>query len=388
LIVTVVTAVLLVATALVAWRVLGPGFEATGGAASGDSAPPADQPPRSGDGESPASSAIEKDSVRPPPDEIELIDLPVEDVAKRSGLAGLAGHRLFIAHSQGLFGFDTDSGAVTRFGRSEVPHRPIGRYRDQLILIDEPNRVTAIAAEDPTADPTLLFELHQSPRITAARMIDDNRMVVSTCCPPPGALTFPRPFPRLLIDLESGDAVPLESSTQNDDLTWVPGGGLFEYVDGRYQHLADGFPLVAAERVVLVRECRGPDDCESRWIDRRTGDVVDRPVPPEDYQTMRALDPDGRVLMINSSEQHRYYDAEHGWMLPSNVVRGTGGGSVDAPVEAVIAGRYLIAPVVPGIVIYDLDQHDGYLLDVGSVKLVGITSVVAVPKPNRWSVSP
>ena len=328
--------------------------------------------------------AVERDGRRPPPEEIELIDVTADDVAKRDDLAGLAGHRLFIAHSQGLIRLDTDSGTITRLDGSELSGSLIGRFRDQLILLDGQNRVTAVPVDDPMRESTLLFEL-QAVAVTAARMIDDHRLALSLWGP-----EFQRSaaHERLLIDLESGDTVTLDSGWRADDLTWVPGGGLFEYVDGRYRHLADGIPLVAAEHRVLVRGCTGPEDCDNQWIDRQTGDNLDGYAPPEEWWEMQAIDPDGRVLFVNDAEGHRYFDTEHGWLLPTNVVRGTGGSYFDTPAEDLIAGRYLVAPTILGIVIYDLSTDDGFLLDVGEPEPRGITNIVAVPKPNRWSRSP
>ncbi len=337
-----------------------------------------------GDDRAADSVEIASDRPDPPPVEATLRDLTPEELPEREELVGLSGHHLFIAHTLGLLRIDTDTGSVREFERSQLPGSLLGRYRDRLLLIQDQSRVVAVPAERPESAETLVFDTGPN-AISTARMIDDDRMVLVSWSPFARFDTGPQ---RLLIDMEEGRV--LDDSAyewRTDDVTWVPGGGLFEFKDGGYQHLADGVPTVASGHLVLVYTCDGPDDCDNRWIDRRTGAAVDRHVPDGDHWDLQALDPDARVLFVNYPSRHRYFDTEHGWPLPANIVRGSGGGYHDSPPEAVLGdGRILITPTVAGVVIYDLDRHDAYLLDVGQT-LRGVTGIVAVPKPDRWESS-
>lgn len=324
-------------------------------------------------------------AVRPPA-VVDLIELAVEKVPEQPELAALAGHHVVVSHAGGLIRLDTDTGQVDRYDRTRIAGSLLGHYRDQLIFVEAQRRVIAVTAEDPTGDPVELIDL-QWPEwplgIQGARMIDDHRLslVVRSFLQRDG-----RAVDRLLLDLESRRALNQSSgSWQASDLTWVPGGGLFEFADGSYRHLADGAPVVAGRRYVLVHECQGYDDCARHWIDRRTGEHVDRPIPPGAHGHLEFLDPDDRLLFVNGEDGHRYFDATNGWFLPSNVIRGTAGGYLDGPVEAVVGGRLLLAAIIGGLVVYDLDTHVAHMLDFGADDVRGVTAIVAVPKPNPWA---
>ena len=315
------TLLLVVAAVVVGgWWLLNSRSEWAGQEATG--APEAADAPSERLSPEPSDDSVgEIDRPQPPPEEVELVDLAVADLGKRSNLDPLAGHHLFATHSRGLLRIDTDTGDVVDFARSDLAGTVLGRFRDQLLLIDGQSRVVAVPATDPTAETTLLFDVGPH-SLSEAAMIDDHRMAVLIW--PTFDPEGPAPS-RLLFDLEAGELLDASTSAwDTSDLTWIPGGGLFEFDDGRYRHVADGLSLVSTERYVLLRECEGPAECETRWIDRRTGAEVDRHVPAGEFWNLEALDPDPRVLFVNYDSRHRYFDTEHGWFLPANVVRGSG----------------------------------------------------------------
>ncbi|MDH3299743.1 MAG: zinc ribbon domain-containing protein [Acidimicrobiia bacterium] len=375
--------VVTLAVGMLGWRYIEPGSDGLPSAGSeqgrlvGESTEPTAAPE--------STSASATTTITPPPAEVDLVELAVEEIPGRSGLAALAGHHLFVSHSRGLVRIDADTGELDHYDRSQVAGSLLGRYRDQLILVEDQLRLTAVSAEDPAGDSVLLIDLESADvpsSIHAARMIDDRRLslTVWSFAQPPG-----RAPGRLLVDLEAGESIGVPADGwRPDDLTWVPGGGLFEFADGSYRYLADGPAVVAGRRHVLVHECQRYDDCARHWLDRQTGRRVDRPLPPGDPWQLDVLDPDDRLLFVNGEDGHRYFDVENGWLLPANIIRGTAGDHVDQPVEAVVGGRLLIAPVIGGLVIYDLDTHAAWNLDFGAEALRGVTAVVAVPKPNRW----
>ncbi len=378
---------MMLAVGLLGWRFLEAGSEASPSAVSepgglvGDSTEP-----------TPAldpTAVVDTTTSAPPPEEADLVELAIEDIPGQGELAALAGHHVVVAHAGGLIRFDTDTGEVDRYDPSQIPGSLLGHYRDQLILVEEQRRVNAVPAEDPAGDPVVLLDLEWPEwplGIQAARMIDDHRLslVVWSFLQREG-----RAVDQLLIDLESRQALNQATDRrQADDLTWVPGGGLFELTDGSYRNLADGYPVVAGRRYVLVYECDRHDDCAQHWIDRGTGDRADRPIPPGAPRHLEFLDPDDRLLFVNGQNGHRYFDAANGWFLPANVIRGTAGGHLDHPAETVVGGRLLLAPIIGGLVVYDLDTHAARVLDFGAEEVRGVTAIVAVPKPNQWAVDP
>ena len=336
-----------------------------------------------GDGAAADADPSVTQSPAPPPGEVELTELDVDAIPDRDDLAALNGHYLFVSHSQGLLRLDTDTGAVDEYERSGRPGMVLGRYRDRLIMVEEQTRMVAVSAERPGDPASLLFDLAPA-AIMEARMLDGDRMAVMVSRP-----TEPQ-HSRVVVDLGSGELVDVSTRHwwQANDLTWVPGGGLFEATESGHRFLSTGFPIVAGTRHVLVRACSGPEVCDERWIDRRSGERVDRAVPAGEHWNLQSVGDDDRILFVDDEDGHRYFDAENGWYLPGNVARGTAGGFVEHPPEIVVGdGRYLITPTVPGIVIYDLDGHDAFVLDFGPVELRGVTALVAVPKPDRWGAS-
>ena len=58
-------------------------------------------------------------------------------------------------------------------------------------------------------------------------------------------------------------------------------GGVFRRIGGGYRLVASGRPILVRGAQVLVRTCTSPTACELGWIDRDTGEPVDKPVPDD-----------------------------------------------------------------------------------------------------------
>lgn len=93
-------------------------------------------------------------------------------------------------------------------------------------------------------------------------------------------------------------------------LRFAPGAGTFDRAaDGSWRRVSDGYPLVAAPSAVLIELCTAADECSQFWVDRATGERLDRtvadaliglrsdgsPLPAPAYP--RPLDHDGQVIL-------------------------------------------------------------------------------------------
>lgn len=58
-----------------------------------------------------------------------------------------------------------------------------------------------------------------------------------------------------------------------------PSGGVFRRTGDGYRLVAPGQPVAARGHDVLVRSCSSPTECSLAWVDRDSGQAVDRPVP-------------------------------------------------------------------------------------------------------------
>lgn len=109
------------------------------------------------------------------------------------------------------------------------------------------------------------------------------------------------------VAFSGGSGEPVVASTVS--------GGVFVLNDDRqsYRRIADGFPIAAAERLVLVRSCETPitSSCRLFWVDRDSGDEVDRFVPPlNPFWWGVWSSPSGGLLIVESDVGVTLWDVE------------------------------------------------------------------------------
>jgi hypothetical protein len=170
----------------------------------------------------------------------------------------------------------------------------------------------------PLADPddmTILVEV-EGTAVDQAVIDNDGRLLVTYWSPGgDDPVTNTAAF-----DLDSGEQV----GTFDELLGWsvAPGlywlAGLGTYVtDGgdSTRLLSDGFPLVAGQRAVLIIRCDDPGSCERYWIDRATGERLDRHIPDRINPASFPIGPADRFLFVVEPD-FGYFDVETGDHVP------------------------------------------------------------------------
>ncbi len=376
-----VVAVVALAAGVLGWQVLGgrsptPVGDPTTGA---DQAADATTVPADGESEATDMAASAQVVTTPPPDEVDLIEVSVSDLAEDDTFASLAGQYLFASHSQGLVRIDIDGGQVDEFDWPEPHESVVGRYRDQLILLDGQGRVSAVSVSRPGAPSTTLFDL-EGQQVFDARMVDDRILAlvvwVADDLIPSGSV-------RLLVDLETKTQLDVVNGWRADDVTWVPGGGVFQFVDGAYRRVAEGHVMAATDREILIYRCDAPDDCQPRWIDRDRGQPSASHPPPEGIWGVEPVDGSDRVIQVYQEDTPRYFDIDQGWYLPANLA----GPAPDVGFLQQTSGpatandRFLFVPQAKSVLIYDLHTQDTYRLGLGHLDFFGSLNLVLAPKP-------
>ncbi len=160
------------------------------------------------------------------------------------------------------------------------------------------------------------------------------------------------------------------------------GGGVFRRVGDGYRLVAPGRPIAAQGHSVLVVSCSSPTECTLGWIDRDSGQAVDRPVPA----LGDALGEFGGSI-IPGSDRYLFVvrgGSRAGPGLPVLVDLDTGRTVElevgDRPLASSPDGRYLV-------VIDDHGTSQPVMIDLESGERLGlarpaITNVAAVFVPN------
>ncbi len=210
-----------------------------------------------------------------------------------------------------LLEIDLDSGAVARYVADGDPV-----YADAEWLVLETDRASLVVVPRPdlAAQPRPLFS---EASVQAVLPDSDGYVWVLT------QLTDP-----ILPPAETWTSVALSdgaqrSSIQRSDgllfegtpiVTGTVSGGVFVLEPDRqsYLRITDGSPIVATDRFVLIRHCESPVDCSTFWVDRATGDRVDRFVPPlEGIGTVKAS-PSGSFVTSQGPAGWSLWDIERG----------------------------------------------------------------------------
>ncbi len=298
------------------------------------------------------------------------------------------GYRLVVSSDSQLFDIDLDTGEMTRH---RIVVDPIGLLGDELIAFDPERGFVALPTDNLGGDGRTVFAV---PEVAATdRAVGVANLLAAAVRPPQTLLAeFVRPEPGtgrvatqlFEIDVSTGrfaatsiavDPRPQTPHRTRNGLAALDGGGVFEAAGNSYRKIADGQALLLGVNYSVARDCPTPGDCRVFWVDRATGNEVERPLPtsgeintatqrPDGAGTERALmameelDAGATVVAITGPEStgSGYYDVENGRRLtaldPLSLEFGLGplGRSVGALSPD---GRWMALPVGGSIVLYD-----------------------------------
>ncbi len=232
----------------------------------------------------------------------------VEGVAPGDPLLGEpTGLSLYVG-GNGLSVIDLDSGVVTKF-----PTRGSPLLADEawLILRAETGGIDVVPTSDPLAPHLQLADDAWYPLAWDG---PDHVWVASFeggSVPTWRSVSVADGKSRTVIESNR-----MAASVDGPEVAGPPSGGVFELEPDRrtYRRLADGFPLAASDTAILVQDCDSPvaSSCRNYWIDRATGQEIDRFVPSfESWWGIRSS-PTGRFLMVDSDIGSRLWDIERG----------------------------------------------------------------------------
>ena len=129
----------------------------------------------------------------------------------------------------------------------------------------------------------------------------------------------------------------------------------------------DGLLEAAGVDAVLLSRCELPEQCEWYWIDRHSGERIDRRVPDTDHRHWvgEVFGPDDRFLILHDQGPGQtYFDTVTGAYL-SGAYRPQGDRPAGVAAEAISPdGRYLLVPDGDGVIVYDLQAGTSALLPV------------------------
>ncbi|MDH4280815.1 MAG: hypothetical protein OEW83_22335, partial [Acidimicrobiia bacterium] len=174
------------------------------------------------------------------------------------------------------------------------------------------------------------------------------------------------------IDLETGAAVPDPSLPFAADVWngvgFEPGYGTFTIDSaGGTQWLDDGLLEAAGVDAMLLSRCELPEQCEWYWIDRHSGERIDRRVPDTDHRHWvgEVFGPNDRFLILHDQGPGQtYFDTVTGAYL-SGAYRPQGDRPAGVAAEAISPDdRYLLVPDGDGVIVYDLQAGTSALLPV------------------------
>lgn len=228
------------------------------------------------------------------------------------------GLSLFVGGSH-LRRIDLDTGILTGYELRGVPLIE----SDGWLVLAEPNSGDLFAV--PISDP----DNGERVDLPGSRF---GPLVVTAVEATPGFVRLPAPdgdtFAVLTVEVSTGEVVERETSTPWSigrstaaDITVAPDGSVYERGDGTYRRVRDGGFLAANDDFMLVNDCRDPVTCSLQWIDRSSGQAVDRPVPPGVGPYYGGtLSKGGRVLILWGFDEPTVFDVDRGELVDLGIV--------------------------------------------------------------------
>lgn len=196
------------------------------------------------------------------------------------------------------------------------------------------------------------------------------------------------------LDLSTGDQAGPEDTPSspfarpNGGLHEVVGAGTFDVIDDSWTKISDGAPVIAAPGSTLVHVCAGRLECRYEWLDRKSGQPLDRPVPKSLIEADRRrsfllpLDLFGHVIATFGPDEFMVIDTAKERVLAFNDVWPAGlgdGRALVAPVLPLTARLGLVAvPVESGLELLDLEDDVRYRVEQGFFG----------PRPPRYVLVP
>jgi hypothetical protein len=309
----------------------------------------------------------------PPPVEVQTITPAA--LAALEDIDGLRGHYLFVGAGTALLRIDFDTGELDQYALTGAV---LGHYRDRLLLLDE-HGISTILVDRPLRTPHQLVAVEQALDFHVAEVTLDRwlELSYSPSNRPPGS--------SIIIDLSEKSIVSTSSDwwAGGGTVAWVPGGGVFQLTDNGYDFLTDGVSGLIGRDSVYIESCTGPDECRFHWVDRSSGETIDRPLLPADLFFGQMVGGGDRLAVFHGPASSRafYYDTIRGEALPLNVRRlseifDTAGRRS----EAVSPDDRFLMTLANGreLWLFDLDTDRAFGLDlpVGNARTVAL-----VPKP-------
>jgi len=192
------------------------------------------------------------------------------------------------------------------------------------------SRVVVFPADDPSRSARILYEFPAGVELSyrPVSVLSDSHVVLSFY----GAASGVRPIVAV-IDVLTGEVTEVRQSSAaffQAGLLWVPGGGVFDVVDGDYRHVFDGMIEAAGSDVVVGRQCDDPTTCEIVVVERTSGRVIDADLPDlsDDVKigvVGNGADGDGVILTIVDPEVPgiQFFDLEQGDFVADGVLNGS-----------------------------------------------------------------
>ena len=244
--------------------------------------------------------------------------LSVPGIAEGGPVLGIeTGLSLYVGR-RNLAEIDLDTGEVRQHeltGTSNASLIPIYADAEWLVLLDN-GGMKVVPRSDPNAPVRPLGDgLYWS---TALREASLGHVWMIT------SMTGDGTFESLIwasVSLADGsvsrtvDAMPYSfgGSASSPEITTSPAGGIFvlDAGGGAFRRLADGIPLAFSDELVLVRVCDAPRACSDRWVDRESGDDIERPIPEIPLQPWAVeLSRDGRLAYWSADSGGTLWDVE------------------------------------------------------------------------------
>jgi len=287
--------------------------------------------------------------------------------------SALTRYHVFAQHSGRLLRVDLADGQVDVY---DVTGRMVGDFAGLLYLVDPRNAIVTLPVDDLDAEPSPnASPVPEGHSLAAVELTGDGLLHLMT-----GLFSAADPeFTMIRIDLStSSTQVAAVDQYGMFGLIEVPGAGLFEMTGDSFRSLTDGSVRFYGERLIVVEECRAPGDCRRYWLDRATGNEIDRPVPEESSGWL--LGPSGRIAITFNPGGRVFIDTETGQTLP-DLVGSENGRGLTSPEDLTPDERFLAA--VPSndsgnVQIYDLLRGESWTIDLP--RTFNLSKVLFVPK--------
>ncbi len=326
----------------------------------------------------------ETDDVPVPPDadrpDVTLPRITLDDID------GLDDQFLVLSNQTQLVRVDPANGAVDGYSAAGLV---VGHHGGRLILATRTGQILSSSVTDPETEQTLIHDFERSQ--LAGLDLPGDGTITAMFWGSPESETGAVMTRSVTIDLETGVKLA-ETAASDVDTAWQgvgyqPGFGTFLVgSDGEERWLSDGAPTAVGNHIVMIRYCDRPDVCEDFWLDRESGERIDRETPEVgDFHWIDdVFGPDDRFVVVSGgTDSRRYFDTLGGAYLagPDSPIQDT---NFNLTAEVVTPdGRYLIAPISDGVVVHDLEAGISGVLPVD---IPGYPQrIELVPKPGEGS---